>query len=144
MRLGREAGGSLPPGLYYEMRYERLVADPEEECIALCEFLGVPFEDAMLHHQENFQIRRRPDGGVINERVALPITPGLRNWRSEMTAVELQRFEAAAGSLLDELDYPRGIGHPSPDSLDHALRAREVFEGRPLPRGWHENVGLRY
>jgi hypothetical protein len=136
VRLGREAGRSLPPDLYYEVRYERLVADPENECAGLCDFLGVPFEIAMLSHQENFQIRRRPDGAVINARVALPITPGLRNWRSEMTAGELERFEAVAGTLLDELGYSRGVEHLHPENLEHALRIRSLFEGRPLPHVW--------
>jgi hypothetical protein len=136
VRLGREAGRSLHPGLYYEIRYERLVAEPEKECVALCEFLGVPFERAMLRHQENFDIRHRPDGRVVNARVALPITPGLRNWRTEMTAAELEQFEAAAGSLLDELEYPRGVEHLRPESLEQAFRTRSLFEGRPVPQGW--------
>lgn len=136
VRLGREAGRALPPGLYYEIRYECLVAEPEKECAGLCEFLGVPFEDAMLRHQENFHIRRRPDGEVINARVALPITPGLRNWREEMTAAELEQFEAAAGALLNELGYPSGFEQLRPESLEQAFRTRSQFEGRPLPKGW--------
>ncbi len=136
VRLGREAGLRLPAGLYYEIRYERLVADPEGECSKLCEFLGVPFETAMLRHQDNFQVRRRPDGEVINGRVALPITPGLRNWHSEMTSEELQRFEGAAGTLLQELGYPRSVERPHPATLEHALWIRSQFEGRPLPQRW--------
>ena len=137
VRLGREAGCLLPPDLYYEMSYERLVENPENECAQLCEFLGVPFEVAMLRHQENFQVRRRPDGSVINARVALPITPGLRNWRSEMEEVELERFEAAVAALLNELGYPLGSKHLRPQSLEYALRTRNLFEGRPLPQRWH-------
>ena len=136
VRLGREAGRLLPPDLYYEMRYERLVEDPQNECARLCQFLRVPFESAMLHHEENFQLRHRPDGRAINARVALPITPGLRNWRSEMEAAELQRFEAAAGTLLMELGYPLGCAQVPPDSLQYAMRIRGLFEGRPLPQHW--------
>ena len=136
VRLGREAGRLLPSGLYYEMRYERLVEDPESECVRLCQFLGVPFESAMLRHQETFQARYRSDGRIINARVALPITPGLRDWRSEMNAAELQRFEASAGTLLQELGYPLGCTHLPPASLGHAVRTRILFEGRPLPQCW--------
>jgi hypothetical protein len=136
VRLGREAGGLLPPDLYYEMRYERLVKDPENECGRLCEFLGVPFESAIIRHQETFQVRHGPDGRVINARVALPITPGLRDWRSEMEAAELERFEAAAGTLLNELAYPLGCAQLPRESLEHALRTRNLFEGRPLPQHW--------
>src|SRR3989442_8404264 len=52
VRLGREIGSSLGPELYYEMRYESLVADPAHECAALCAFLGVPYNDAMLRFHE--------------------------------------------------------------------------------------------
>lgn len=136
VRLGREAGRLLNPALYYEIRYESLVADPFNECAALCHFLGVPFEAAMLRHQENFQVRRRTDGAVINARVALPITPGLRNWRLEMRRDELERFEAMAGTLLDELGYPRGSQHVQPESAEYAFRTRRLFQGRPIPESW--------
>src|SRR5260370_1431478 len=136
VRLGREASLLLPRDLYYEIRYERLVADPANECAQLCQFLGVPFENAMLRHQENFQFRHKPGGGVINERVALPITPGLRNWHSEMTAADLEQFEAVAGTLLDEMGYDRAIAGVHPQSLEHARKTRSVFEGRPLPQFW--------
>ena len=91
----------------------------------------------MLRHQENFQVRHRPDGSLINARVALPITPGLRNWRSEMEEAELERFEAAGAALLNELGYPLGNKHLRPQSLEYALKTRKLFEGRPLPQGWH-------
>lgn len=137
VRLGREAGRLLDANLYYELRYERLVANPENECMALCKFLGVRFEDAMLRHEQQFKIRHhKDDGRVINARVALPITAGLRNWQSEMTAEEQQRFEAAAGSLLDELVYARHFEQCSPESLEHARQARNHFEARPLPEAW--------
>jgi hypothetical protein len=136
VRLGQEAGLKLPPALYYEVRYERLVADPRAECAGLCEFLGVPFETAMLRHEESFEIRQRPNGEVINARVALPITPGLRNWQLEMTAAELGQFEAAAGTLLDELGYPRSLKALPEQSLERASRIRNLFEGRPLPLRW--------
>lgn len=136
VRLGREAGRSMGPDYYYEMRYEQLVTDPESECTKLCDFLGVPFEAGILRHQENFQIRHNQGGGIINERVALPITPGLRDWRSEMTRADLELFEAASGKLLDELAYPRATSHLDLQSIEHALRIRSVFEGRPLPQAW--------
>ena len=136
VRLGREAGLLLPPDLYYEIRYERLVEDPESECVRLCEFLEISFENAMLRHEKTFQIRRHPDGSVINAPVARPITPGLRNWRSEMEQEDLLHFEAAAGPLLNELGYTLGGPPSSPERLTHASRTRGIFEGRPLPQSW--------
>lgn len=125
--LGRDFGRALGPAMYYEMRYEALVAHPRDECIALCEFLGLPFDEAMLRHQENFRPRRGSGGKILHARVGLPITAGLRNWRTEMTLAELARFEAAAGPLLDQLGYPRSAAEPETTVLNEALRIRRVF-----------------
>ncbi len=46
VRLGRQAGHSLGPDLYYEIRYESLVNHPAEACAALCAFLGLPYGSA--------------------------------------------------------------------------------------------------
>ncbi len=127
VRLGRDFGRSLGPTMYYEMRYEALVTNPEDECRALCEFLGLPFDGAMLRHQENFKPRRGAGGKILHARVGLPITSGLRNWRTEMAAMEVARFEAAAGPLLDELHYERGVDLPKRADLDEAARIRGLF-----------------
>jgi len=114
--------------MYYELRYEDLVIRPKEECIALCEFLEIPFDGAMLRHQENFRPRRGPGGAILHARVGLPITSGLRDWRTEMPAEELGLFEAAAGTFLEELSYPRGVEQPRADHLSEATRIRGLFD----------------
>lgn len=126
--LGRDFGRSLGPEMYYEMRYEDLVSRPRGECVALCEFLEIPFDDAMLRHEENFRPRTGPGGAILHARVGRPITPGLRDWRTEMSDSELGRFEAAAGPFLEELSYPRSIARPQPIHTAEAARIRVVFE----------------
>jgi hypothetical protein len=130
VRLGREFGRSLNSEMYYEMTYEDLVARPKAQCVALCEFLGIPFDSAMLRHQEIFKPRRSETGTVLHARVGLPITAGLRNWRSEMAWEDLQRFEAAAGPFLEELGYSRGAEHVPVESLEQAARVSGLFEER--------------
>ena len=99
VRKGREAGRLLGAGLYYEMSYESLVSHPAEECSRLCSFLQLPLDAAMLKCHE----------GQAKPIAARPITQGLRDWRSQMSADEVGRFEAVAGDLLDELTYPRAF-----------------------------------
>src|SRR6266852_608364 len=53
VRRGREGGRLLGSGLYHELRYESLIANPAEECANLCAFLGLPYDDAMLRFYEN-------------------------------------------------------------------------------------------
>ena len=126
--LGRDFGRILGPQNYYELRYEDLVTRPMEECIALCEFLEIPFDEAMLRHEENFRPRKGPGGAILHARVGLPITAGLRDWRVEMPAEELGRFEATAGTFLEELSYTRGFEHPRANHFAEAARIRRLFE----------------
>ena len=133
VRLGREDGNALGADLYFEIRYEALVAHPEEECAALCDFLGVAYDDAMLTFHKN---RAKTEEGLDAKHAWLPPTPGLRDWRSQMPRDDLERFEATAGSLLDELGFPRGADRLRARSLEHAATIRSQFEGRPLPQHW--------
>ena len=123
VRLGRESGKSLGPGLYYEVRYESLVAHPREECEALSAFLGLPYDDAMLRFDET-QTKRK-------ER--RPISPGLRDWRTQMSGDDVERFEAMAGDLLDELGCPRAFPRLRPGRLEDASRIRARVEGGVEP-----------
>ena len=140
VRLGREDGGSLAPKLYHEVRYEELVSEPAKECEKLCSFLNLPYDDAMLSFHEG---RTKMKPGLDAKRAWLPITSGLRDWRTQMPAEDLERFEAAAGDLLEELGYPRAVPDPPQEKLEEATRIRHVFsqevraKGRKrLPEHW--------
>lgn len=43
----------LPPDVFYEVRYEELVENPEREIRKLVEFLGLEWEDACLDPASN-------------------------------------------------------------------------------------------
>jgi hypothetical protein len=129
VRLGQQAGRLLGPKLYHEMRYETLVSHPKQECEALCEFLGVPFDKAMMQHQKNVKVRINKRGAIKHGRLILPITQGLRDWRTEMPPEDVERFEAAAGSFLEELGYPRGAEKVDPALQEHSAVLRRVLEG---------------
>jgi hypothetical protein len=139
VRLGREAGASLGPTLYCEIRYEALVADAAAELDPLCAFLGLPFDEAMLRFHEG---RQRSVAGLSAKSAWLPPTAGLRDWRTQMSAEEIGQFAAASGELLSELGYASGADAVSPTELERAARVRESFveelrvRGRPLPRAW--------
>jgi Sulfotransferase family len=132
VRLGREAVG-FGPGTYYELRYEALVADPQRECRALCDFLALEFDPAMLRSHEG---RERSKPGLSAKKAWKPITPGLRSWRQEMAPDAVARFEAAAGTLLDELGYERGAQDPSDEELERAEQLRTTFADAARRHRW--------
>jgi hypothetical protein len=139
VRLGLQGGRALPPGQYHEIRYEELLARPVAECTKLCAFIGVAYSDAMPRFHEG---RTRSEPGLDAKQAWLPITPGLRDWRTQMPPEQVERFEAVAGDLLEELGYERGAVQPSAAVVNHAagIRARFTQELRAreeaLPEGW--------
>jgi Sulfotransferase family len=137
--LGRQDGKALGGRLYHEARYESLVSDPARECAELCTFLGLAYEEAMLRFHEG---RERAESRLDAKKAWRPVTSGIRNWREQMPAADVERFEAAAGDVLAELGYSRGVERPSPQAQDHAARIKESFttdvRARPrrLPERW--------
>ncbi|HMF16201.1 MAG TPA: sulfotransferase [Gemmataceae bacterium] len=117
VRRGREDGGNLGPCRYYEMRYESLVNQPAEECSRLCDFLGLPYAASMLRFHEG---RAGAEGSQDAKTAWLPITPGLRDWRTQMPAKHIECFEAVAGPLLGELGYSRAVANPCQEMLANA------------------------
>lgn len=134
VRLGREAGKSLGPDRYCEIRYESLVDHPEEGCAALCAFLGLSYDDAMLRFHEG---RTRTKPGLDAKHAWLPVTSGLRDWKSQMPTEQVERFESAAGKLLDELGYARAVPRPRLESLERASGIRSLLAEDPA---WIENA----
>jgi len=127
--LGREAGRTLPPERYREIRYEDLVRNPAEQCAEICSFLDVPYDASMLRYHEG-------RANVPSKHPWFPPTAGLRDWRSQMPGEEVERFEAVAGDLLDALGYMRSFRELSPPMKAYGDRMRRRFEARPLPSNW--------
>lgn len=123
VRLGREGGRALDPSRYLEIRYETLVANPDDECARLCAFLGLAHDPAMLRFHEG-----RTASGLDAKGAWLPVTAGLRDWRTQTPAADVERFEAAAGGLLEELGYPRADQRPTPEAMSRAAALRDIFE----------------
>ncbi|MGH8824259.1 MAG: sulfotransferase family protein [Jiangellaceae bacterium] len=111
---GRRAGRRLGPDRYREIRYEHLVEDPERVVREVCGFIELPWDESLLRYHERagevISATRFPDA---HQRLRLPPTPGLRDWRREMDPGDVSRFEAIAGPLLEELGYGRAATRPT-------------------------------
>ena len=115
--LGRRLGASR----YHEVRYEELVASPESVVRGICDFAATPFEPAMLDYAGAVDVSAKPH----QQRLLTPPTSGVRSWREDLPAGDVDAFEAVAGDLLAELGYERS-GRASSG-------ARQMFE-----RGWYD------
>jgi hypothetical protein len=114
VRAARTVGRGLGAVRYMEMRYEDLLINPQEELERLCRFLGVRFDPTMLAHDPSAlerELKRMPaPAQAQHQRLLLPPTSGLRDWRVQMSTSDLTEFEAIAGRALLEFGYaPAGI-----------------------------------
>jgi len=109
---GRRDGAALPSGSYFELKYESLLAAPEATMRRVCEFLGEPFDPAVL---KPYRGRR---GGVAKPNPTYKpefrdaiATGNSGGWRRAMSRRQRAIFEGVAGGLLGELGYScEGIG----------------------------------
>ncbi|MGI9455650.1 MAG: sulfotransferase family protein [Aeoliella sp.] len=136
--IGVEDGRRQCSDQYAEISYEHLVANPELGCRRIAAFLGLEYNEAMPNYFRG-KTRRKQEASA--NAAWLPPTPGLRDWRTDMTADEVQQFEWAAGDLLHAYDYE--ISSPEPKSgVRQRLEAiKDRFTEEVLGRGWRLPIG---
>jgi Sulfotransferase family len=136
VEAARDLRRRVGPERYFELTYEALVADPEQQLRRVCEFLGLGFEPAMLAYHERVDATSLAD----HPRLAQPPQRDVRSWRREMSRDDVEVFEAVAGELLTELGYDRAFPDPSPAARARAVAARAWFRARLA--SWHGVLGL--
>jgi len=139
---GRRAGPRLGPGRYREVRYEDLVAEPERVVRELCAFLDLTWDDRVLsYHERAGEVIAATRFPAAHGRLAQPPTPGLRDWRRELSAAEVARFEAIAGRELEAAGYERAAPAAGPAG---AVAAAGRVVADHARRGWtHARAGAR-
>lgn len=108
---GRDFGQRLPADRYHELHYEQLVEAPEQALRALLEFLGEPWDDAVLRFDEaehdatarydRFTAQRRQAAGESTAIYSSRVGAGRRESGPFLRAL----VRARAGPLLRELGY---------------------------------------
>ena len=109
---------------YLEVRYEDLVSEPERTLRRICDFVELPFDEAMLDYHQGASERMAEIDRTLpgtSDRVELdgsqrlakhematkpPEKERIFAWRRDMSPEDRSEFAAVAGKLLDELGYP--------------------------------------
>ncbi|MGD8474105.1 MAG: sulfotransferase [Anaerolineae bacterium] len=106
IRSAQRAGARIGTDLYYELRYEHLIDDPEGQLQAVCGFLGEIFEPEMVEFHRVARERIPADSHFFSN-VRNPLSrQRIGRWREEMSVPDQRLTQHVAGSLLAELDYP--------------------------------------
>ncbi len=92
------------PGRYLEVRYERLVTEPEQVMREVLAFLGERWDPAVLaHHQSEQKLSSRESStDAVRDEVH---TGALRKWERNLDDQELAQVLEIAGPLLTALGY---------------------------------------
>ncbi|TQN31677.1 sulfotransferase family protein [Haloactinospora alba] len=117
---GRSAAARLGPDTFYQVRYESLIADPQRELTALCDFLGEKFDPAMCEPREvaDVAVPKRKTWHENTHGAVTQSTAG--TWEKRLAPWELQLCESALGSRLRDNGYELS-GAESPP-VKHWLR----------------------
>lgn len=127
---GRKDGRALGEHRYREVRYEDLVREPEAVLNDLCAFVDLDFDPAMLRYFESASQFVDSTGlPEAHQRLFLPPTAGLRDWRVELAPEDVRRFEAVAGKQLDDLGYGRTVEDISLADRVNSWRAHLAWQG---------------
>src|SRR5262249_7683944 len=124
-RLGGHAGSR-----YLELRYEDLVDDPEHWLQRVCEHVSLPWEPEMLDHTRHSDTAHMPE----HRNLAQPPTPGLRDWRSQMSREDALAFEQVARDVLQSAGYELlepGGNYPTSNGR------RELARFAALSKSWN-------
>jgi hypothetical protein len=103
---GHRARARLPGDTFIEVRYEDLIATPEDELRRLCRFLGEEFDDRMLEPQRVANVAV-PSRKVWHTRTHAAIDDqALQRWRTDLEPWERDLFHLIAGRQLRAHGYP--------------------------------------
>lgn len=142
LKKGRRLGRHLGHERYIEVRYEDLVKDPDAVIREVCRFLGMQFDPSMLqYHERASEIIASTEHPESHNRINLPPTAGLRDWRSQMSGPDVEVFGALAGDVLVQLGYERGVARRTPRARATAWRLKLGVQSRRVARAIRERLG---
>lgn len=99
----RAFGSDIGEDRYLEVQYERLVTSPQDEARRITDFLGEPFDRAMIEPDED-----GPGNPALAgwRKVDRAIDAGnAQKWKTRIDDDELAAFELCAGDLLESFGY---------------------------------------
>lgn len=105
----RELAVMLPKDVYV-LRYEKLVEDPEKTSRELCAFLDLPYAPEMLANYSTNDATRHTTDTTHAETYQAITTSFIDEWKTHLTAEQIEIVEGIAGGELEANGYGRSRG----------------------------------
>jgi len=114
-----QAGRALKaahPDAVLEITYEDLVRDPEKTLRAVCTFLDLPYDDAMLRYYQDAHAAYGEYHSQIHARLHQPPSPDrIDAWRRNLSQDAVALVEAICMPVMAEVGYTPDHADPQPD-----------------------------
>lgn len=124
VKTGQEAGKALVAQRYCEVYYEKLVLQPYETLLNLCNWLGLEYTPEMLTYYQHSDTCIPQEYTHLFELIDKPVDPSrVYAWKRSLSPIEIADFESVAGDLLVDLGYElSGAKVPLPVKTVRLLR----------------------
>jgi len=126
----------LPPGQFFEVQYEQLVADPEAALARLVDFLRLDpggVQDMLTFHERN-DIKAHRMHPLVNKPITTEV---VRRWEKQLAREEIAFIERTLVREMAAYGYePVAAGVMVPADYDRRLRARRNYVRRQRARLW--------
>ncbi|WP_340105374.1 sulfotransferase family protein [Rhodohalobacter sp. 8-1] len=130
-------GRNLKDGLYYEFKYETLLQHPEEETERICKWLGIGFQDDILHSYRDDDNRSSiVKHDHLFDLIGEPIDPSRAYaWKKSMSRADIAEIEDVNRDLIKEFNYQlTGTKIPLQRKLYRGIYDTMVSAGQKLGR----------
>jgi hypothetical protein len=105
IQKAKQDGHELFPDRYIEIFYEDLVTNPKVTIQTVCDFLGEPYDPAMLS-QNTLAREVIPIDSHFFSNVRQPITTArIGRWKENLTDRDIRLVQHVCGTLMNELGY---------------------------------------
>lgn len=126
----------------FPLAYESLISQTRETLGALCGFLGVPWDEAMLESHRSAEAARTASAGTLWNNVTNPVMrDNYEKFRREMRVEDMRLFERVAGRSLDVLGYQRAILPPACDEVTEDEAAGYQAENDRMKVAFNKEMG---
>lgn len=97
----------VPAHQFLSVRYEDILANPEQELRRICTWLGIGYTPAMVDFHESSEAQKTACYGQLWTNLKRPVIAENRGkWREGLTEDDVLVFESVAHDMLEHFGYP--------------------------------------
>jgi len=94
--------------MVYNLRYEKLINDPQDELKKLASFLGVPYSDTMVEYHKNAGELIADDERAWKENVFKPVVKNNTDkWKTGLSSFQIALVQQVVTFPFQELNYKK-------------------------------------